>query len=135
MKKIKVVAAIIQNKGEILIAKRSYGEFKGLFEFPGGKVEPGETGEVAIKREIKEELNVDIEVKSFFTNVQFDYPRFHLDMDCYMCSLNNYDFKLDSHSEIQWVNRFEHITKFCPADQLVIKKLVSEENIYGNTVL
>ena len=81
LKSIRVVACILSNeKGEVFSAERAYGDLKGKWEFPGGKIEPGETPEQAIKREIKEELNTDIAVKRFFCNVQYDYPSFHLDI-------------------------------------------------------
>lgn len=124
MKTIKVVAAIIHENGRILIGKRSYGEFKGLYEFPGGKVEPGETGEQAIRREIMEEMDVHIAVEKFFTNVQYDYPHFHLDMDCYLCHLIDHHMVLDSHSEIQWIRHDDPSLKWCPADKLVISEII-----------
>lgn len=124
MKVIKVVAAIIHEDHKILIAKRNYGEFNGLFEFPGGKVEPGETGEEAIVREIQEEMHVDIAVERFYTNVQYDYPTFHLDMDCYLCHLEDHHLKLDAHSEVKWIDHDDPSIKWCPADTYVINTLI-----------
>lgn len=87
MKTIKVVAAIIKQGDKIFATQRGYGEFKDGWEFPGGKVEPGETDEAALVREIKEELDADINVLEFFAPVEYDYPDFHLSMNCYVCEL------------------------------------------------
>lgn len=84
MKTIRVVAAIIFNQGKVFATQRGYGEFKDGWEFPGGKIEPGETPEEAIKREIKEELDTEIEIVKFLDTVEYDYPKFHLSMDCFM---------------------------------------------------
>lgn len=124
MKTIKVVAAIIHENNKILIGRRSYGDFKGLYEFPGGKIEPGETGEEAIRREILEEMDVHIKVEKFFTNVQYDYPNFHLDMDCFLCTLIDHDMTLDSHSDIKWIDHDDASIKWCPADKLVIAEVI-----------
>ena len=94
MKTIDVVAAIIEKGDEILATQRGYGEFEGGWEFPGGKVEAGETPEQAIVREIKEELNADIAVKDFLVQVEHDYPTFHLSMKCYLCTLKDASFQL-----------------------------------------
>lgn len=123
MKTIKVVAAIIHEHHQILIARRSYGDLKGYYEFPGGKVKPGETTIEAIKREIFEELHVHINVESFFMNVQHDYETFHLDMDCFICTLIDHDVKLDSHSEIRWISGDEEDIQWCPADLKVMDQL------------
>lgn len=87
MKTIRVVAAIIFNQGKVFATQRGYGEFKDGWEFPGGKIEPGETPEEAIKREIKEELDTEIEIVKFLDTVEYDYPKFHLSMDCFMCKV------------------------------------------------
>ena len=123
MKTIRVVAAIIHENGKILIAKRSYGEFAGLFEFPGGKYEAGESGEEAIKREILEEMNVHIEVEGFYMNIKYDYDSFRLDMDCFLCHLIDHKMILDSHSEIKWINCNDESIGFVPADILVIEEI------------
>ena len=86
MKTVKVVAAIIKKDNKILIASRKKGEFAGMFEFPGGKIEPGESGEQALIREIQEELETTIIIEEFFMNVNYKYPTFILDMDCYLCT-------------------------------------------------
>ena len=89
MKQVEVVAAVIKKDDKILATQRGYGEFKGGWEFPGGKPELGETKEQALKREIKEELNADINVDNFIKTVEYDYPNFHLTMHTYYCSLIN----------------------------------------------
>ena len=88
-KDIEVVAAVIVKDESILATQRGYGEFKGKWEFPGGKIQDNETKEEALIREIKEELNADINVEKYLTTVEFDYPNFHLIMHTYICSLNN----------------------------------------------
>jgi len=105
MKVIKVVAAVIRNENEIFACKRSYGEFKGGWEFPGGKVEVGESLEAALKREIKEELEIEISVNEFIKTVEYDYPDFHLSMDCYFCNITSGDIILNDHSDFKWVNK------------------------------
>ena len=85
MKTIKVVAAIIRKDKSVFATQRGYGDYKDWWEFPGGKVEPGETPEEALVREIREELDTDIAVENYLTTVEHDYPEFHLSMDCYWC--------------------------------------------------
>ena len=95
MKTIKVAAAIIKKDNKILIASRKTGEFAGMFEFPGGKVEPGETSKQALIREIQEELETSINIDEFFINVNYTYPTFILDMDCFICLLGYLSFNFD----------------------------------------
>ena len=90
MKTIRVVAAIIIDNDKVFATQRGYGEFKGGWEFPGGKVEANETPEDALKREIMEELNVSIDIKEFLHTVEYDYPKFHLSMDCFIYSISTY---------------------------------------------
>lgn len=123
MKRIRVVAAIIRKENKILIAKRNYGEFEGLFEFPGGKIELGEIPEEALKREIREEMEVDINVEEFFININYEYPTFILDMDCYLCELLENDIHLNDHSEIKWIDVNEENIEWAPADIQIIDKL------------
>ena len=104
MKVIEVVAAVITKNNKILATQRGYGEFKGGWEFPGGKPEANETKEEALKREIKEELNADIEVNDYICTVEYDYPNFHLTMHTYYCSLLNDNLELLYHDE----ERLEH---------------------------
>ena len=97
MKKIEVVAAIIRKDNKIFATQRGYGDFKDGWEFPGGKVEPGETPEEALKREIREELSTEISVDSFVCTVDYDYPQFHLTMHCYYCSSLDDALHLNEH--------------------------------------
>ena len=88
MKKIEVVAAILHRDGAYFATQRGYGEFEGMWEFPGGKIEPGESREVALKREIQEELGVDITIEELLCTTEYDYPSFQLTMHCYLCGLS-----------------------------------------------
>ncbi len=124
MKQIHVVAAIIKKDNKILIAKRLKGEFKGLWEFPGGKIEPQENALEALKREIKEELEIDITINKHFMQIEYDYPSFHLIMDCYLCSIHQEIITLHDHEEIKWIdiNHHEDIN-WIPADIQIVEKL------------
>lgn len=125
MKTIEVVAAIIKKDNKILITKRSYGEFADMWEFPGGKIEAGEGKEEALIREIKEELEVDINNLEYLTTVEYDYPNFHLIMHCFICEICGGEIVLNVHNEAKWVST-EELTnqKWVPADIAVIKKLI-----------
>lgn len=123
MKIIKVAAAIIKKDDKILIASRKNGEFKGMFEFPGGKVEPGETSKEALIREIQEELDVTVKIDEFFMNVNYQYPTFVLDMDCFICSLADEQIKLNVHDTIKWISLDEQNINWIPADIQIIEKL------------
>lgn len=105
MKTIEVVAAIIRDGDKILATQRGYGEFKSLWEFPGGKIESGEDNKSALVREIKEELNVDIEVEDFLHTVEYDYPNFHLTMHCYFSKIINGNLELLEHSDCRWLTK------------------------------
>lgn len=124
MKTIDVVAAIIVKGTEILAMQRGYGEFEGGWEFPGGKVEQGETPEEAIVREIHEELNARISVQRFLTQVEHDYPTFHLSMKCFICTLNDPSFQLLEHHAAKWLD-MQHIdiVDWLPADIKVVATL------------
>lgn len=124
MKTIDVVAAIIVKGTEILAMQRGYGEFEGGWEFPGGKVEQGETPEEAIVREIHEELNARISVQRFLTQVEHDYPTFHLSMKCFICTLNDPSFQLLEHHAAKWLD-IQHIdiVDWLPADIKVVAAL------------
>lgn len=121
MKTIKVVAAIIEHGKKILIARRSYGDLAGFWEFPGGKYEEGETGEQAIKREIREEFDVEIDVKKYLCTVEHQYDSFYLVMDCFVCTLKSEEMILHDHSAIRWIDPLEENIDWCPADRKVIK--------------
>ena len=102
MKSIQVVAAIIVDKNKIFVTQRGYGDFKGKWEFPGGKIEPGETPQEALIREIKEELLTTINIIDYITTIEYDYPQFHLSMQCYLCNIINGDLTLMVHSASAW---------------------------------
>ena len=124
MKTIEVVASIIHQDGKILATQRGYGDFKGLWEFPGGKIEPGETPEEALRREIREELNIDISVEKHICTVEHDYPNFHLTMHCYWCSIVQGEPVLNEHQSAHWLEKTEwESVEWLPADIVVVKEL------------
>ncbi|MBR3646191.1 MAG: (deoxy)nucleoside triphosphate pyrophosphohydrolase [Lachnospiraceae bacterium] len=107
MKKVRVVAAVIKKDNKIFATQRGYGEFKGGWEFPGGKIEEGETPQEALVREIKEELNADIVVGDLIDTVEYDYPTFHLSMDCFWCKLISKEVELKEHKDAKWLELHE----------------------------
>ncbi|MBO4263391.1 MAG: (deoxy)nucleoside triphosphate pyrophosphohydrolase [Bacteroidales bacterium] len=117
MKDIEVAAAIIRKGDEIFATRRGYGEWKGWWEFPGGKLEPGETPEQALVREIREELDTEIRIDKFLATIHWDYPRFHLTMHCYLCTLLTDTLRLNEHEAARWLGR-ETLTdvRWLPAD-------------------
>lgn len=125
MKTIEVVAAIIIRDNLILATKRGYGDYINYWEFPGGKIEVGETKEEALLREIREELEVDISIDEFLCTVDYDYPNFHLTMHCFICSLVCGEIKLVEHNDARWlaVNELNSV-QWLPADLEVIDKLI-----------
>jgi 8-oxo-dGTP diphosphatase len=124
MKQIEVVAAIIRKGNKIFATQRGYGDFKDWWEFPGGKMEAGETPEEALKREIREELSTDISVDEFLCTVEHDYPAFHLTMHCYLCSLLSEALHLNEHEAAKWLSNEElDSVKWLPADLKVIEEL------------
>ena len=124
MKRIEVVAAIIRKEGKIFATQRGYGEWKDWWEFPGGKMEPGETPEEALKREIREELSTEIRVDELLCTVEYDYPKFHLTLHCYLCSLVTEALHLNEHEAARWLAKDElDSVKWLPADREVIEKL------------
>ena len=124
MNHIEVVAAIIQKEDKIFATQRGYGEWKDWWEFPGGKIETGETPEEALKREIREELSTEINIDKFFCTVNYDYPKFHLTMHCYLCSLQNDAMHLNEHEAARLLTKNElPSVKWLPADIEIIKKL------------
>ena len=117
MKEIKVVAALIQKENKILATKRGYGEFINMWEFPGGKIEPGETKKQALVREIKEELNIEINVDKFAIDIEYQYPNFYLFMSCFMCSIREGSIELLEHNDGKWITKEELNTlNWLPAD-------------------
>lgn len=127
MKQIEVVAAIIRKGDKIFATQRGYGDWKDWWEFPGGKMEPGETPEEALKREIQEELSTEISVDKFLCTVEYDYPKFHLTMHCYWCSLINEALHLNEHEAAKWLS-IEQLgsVDWLPADVLVVNAIKSE---------
>ena len=125
MKRIEVVAAIIRKEGRIFATQRGYGEWKDWWEFPGGKMEPGETPEEALKREIREELSTEIRVDDLLCTVEYDYPKFHLTLHCYLCSLVTEALHLNEHEAARWLANDElDSVKWLPADREVIEKII-----------
>ena len=126
MKTIEVVAAIIREGDRVLAMQRGYGEFEGMWEFPGGKIEPGEEHEVALKREIREELAVDVAVGERICTVEYDYPTFHLTMHCYICSIEKGVVELLEHKSARWLAHDElDSVEWLPADVSVVNSLRS----------
>ena len=105
MKQIEVVAAIIRKEDKIFATQRGYGDWKDWWEFPGGKMEPGETPEEALKREIREELETKIEVGQLVQTVDYNYPQFHLTMHCYWCSIESGSLTLKEHEAARWLSK------------------------------
>jgi len=130
MKSVKVVAAVIKSLDDqgnemILATQRGYGEFEGLWEFPGGKIEAGETPGVALKREINEELGVDVEVLDSIKTVEYDYSTFHLSMECFWCKIINGAVELREAKAAKWLTMDElKRLNWLPADVLVVEELV-----------
>lgn len=124
MHTIHVVAAIIKSNNRIFVTQRAHGEFAGGWEFPGGKIEPGETPEQALIREIHEELDTEIAVGDLFETVEYDYPAFHLSMKCYWCSVVSGELVLKEHAAAKWLSKEELFdVEWLPADIELIKKI------------
>ena len=133
MKTIKVVAAVIcdslQAKTRIFATARGYGDFKGMWEFPGGKIEPGETPQQALAREIKEELDTTIKVGELIETVEYDYPDFHLSMGCFWCEVVSGDLVLLEAQEARWLTKDElDSVKWLPADMGLVERIRREIN-------
>ena len=127
MKTIRVVAAIIRDRGRIFATQRGYGPYKDGWEFPGGKIEPGETPEEALKREIREELDTEIEVGEPAGHIEYDYPEFHLSMDCFFCTLLSGSLTLKEHEAARWFSPEElDSVSWLPADLSLIGRLKAE---------
>ncbi len=126
MKIIEVVAAIITDNGRIFATQRGYGEFKGMWEFPGGKMEAGESAEEALVREIREELDTLVSVDDFLCTVEYDYPAFHLTMHCFVCSVVSGELRLKEHEAARWLAKGElYSVEWLPADVGVVRELES----------
>lgn len=124
MKVIEVVAAIIYKDGSYFATQRGYGEFEGMWEFPGGKIEPGESPEAAIKREIEEELGINITIDKFLCTTKYDYPSFHLTMHCYLCSIISGEIELREHKSAQWLStELLDSVEWLPADKEVVETI------------
>ena len=124
MKTIEVVAAIIIKDGQVFATQRGYGEFQGWWEFPGGKMEAGESPQEALKREIREELDAEIEVKELLETVEWDYPNFHLTMHCFICSLLSESLHLNEHEAATWLtHKTLRSVKWLPADEILLDKI------------
>ena len=125
MKKIEVVAAIIHDsEGRIFATQRGYGDYKDWWEFPGGKMEAGETPEEALKREIWEELETRIVIERIVETVEWDYPQFHLTMHCYLCRVDSGHLELKEHEAARWLGRDElESVNWLPADWELVRRL------------
>jgi 8-oxo-dGTP diphosphatase len=124
MKELYVVAAIIKKNNKVLATKRGYGEFINLWEFPGGKIEKHETKKEALIREIKEELNITININKFALNLEYKYPDFYLHMSCYECTIKEGKIELLEHNDGKWLSKNELDTiKWIPADITIVNYL------------
>ncbi len=126
-KTVRVVAAIIKDGNKVFATARGYGEYKGWWEFPGGKIEEGETPQQALAREIREELDTNIEVGDSITTVEYDYPTFHLSMECFWCSIVSGDLELKEAEDARWLtsDTLESV-QWLPAD-LEVVSLIKDE--------
>ena len=121
MKTVRVVAAIIRDGNRILVTQRGYGPYKDFWEFPGGKVEADESPEDALRREIKEELNAEIQISEYLTTIEYDYPEFHLSMRCYWATIIKGGLTLNEHEAARWLTREElDSVNWLPADKTII---------------
>lgn len=124
MKTIRVVAAVILSEGKIFATQRGYGEFKDGWEFPGGKIEDGETKEAALKREILEELDTEITVGELIDTIEYDYTNFHLSMDCFWCEIVSGKLVLKEHEAARWLDKENlYSVEWLPADVSLIEKI------------
>lgn len=124
MKTITVAAAILRRENRIFATQRGYGEFKDGWEFPGGKIELGETPQEALVREIKEELDTEIEVKDYLETVEYDYPEFHLSMDCFFCEIKSGELVLKEHEAAKWLTAETlDSVDWLPADKGLIEEI------------
>ena len=127
MKHIEVVAAVIRQGDHIFATQRGYGDFKDWWEFPGGKIEPGESREEALAREIREELSAEIRIEKHLKTVECDYPAFHLTLHCFLCSLATEEMHLNEHEAARWLDKKSiYSLKWLPADEDILP-LIAEE--------
>ena len=127
MRTIRVVAAVIRDGGRIFATARGYGEYKGGWEFPGGKIEPGETPQEALAREIREELDTEIAVGELIDTIEYDYPSFHLSMDCFWCTVREGTLTLKEAEEARWLTADTiDSVDWLPADRGLIGKIQRE---------
>ena len=128
MNTIHVVAAVIRHEGRIFATQRGYGEWKDWWEFPGGKIEPEESPEASLRREIREELGCEIAIGDLLTTIEYDYPTFHLSMQCYWCRLINSEPHLLEHEDARWLLPADLPTlRWLPADISLIRQLATIE--------
>lgn len=124
MTNINVVAAIIQKENKILATQRGYGEFKDKWEFPGGKIKEGESPQDALVREIKEELDIEIYIKCLLDIIEYDYPKFHLSMQCFLCTIKDGQLELKEHEDAKWLDKESiNTVDWLPADLQLIDKI------------
>ena len=122
MKTINVVAAVIRDEDKVLATARGYGVYKGWWEFPGGKIESGETPKEALVREIQEELDIHIQIDEYITTVEYDYPQFHLSMQCYFCNRISGNLTLKEAESSRWLSKEQlYSVKWLPADAKIVK--------------
>ena len=130
MKSIEVVAAIIRKEDKIFATQRGYGDWKDWWEFPGGKMEAGETPEEALVREIREELDTEITIDKFLHTVDYDYPQFHLTLHCFMCSLKSQQMHLNEHEAARWLGVDDlRSVNWLPADDQILPLIERELSI------
>ena len=133
MKTINVVAAVIRDKDRVLATARGYGDYKGFWKFPGGKIEEGETPEDALVREIKEELDINIKINNYIDTVEFNYPKFHLSMSCYFCSILSGNLTLKEAEDSKWLSKEQlDSVNWLPADLVIVDSV--RELLKGNYV-
>ena len=127
IKTVRVVAAVIRKDDKIFATQRGYGEFKDGWEFPGGKIEEGETPEQALAREIKEELDTEIQVGKLIDTIEYDYPSFHLSMDCFWCEIMQGGLELKEHEAARWLSKEDlYSVDWLPADVGVVERVKEE---------
>ena len=127
MKTIEVVAAIIRRGDEVFATQRGYGDWKDYWEWPGGKMEEGETPEQALVREIREELDAEIHIDKYLTTIDWDYPKFHLTMHCFICSLLTESLRLNEHEAARWLKAGDlRSVRWLPADEDLLPMIVEE---------